>query len=499
MIASLTVAMLGVFVIRVSASTEYEWTSNSSLIKDEGKWNCSLWHWNGGLDPAEPDDNNYCNWAADGTVNSRVQDAHDGYYTAANLDQGTERSSLPASYQPPLIRLTDCDKVTLEADVENCHASYYVEPFNFVGIKFDVWAVVNQQDGSLKLMTEMYFLRAGLNLAWIKEYARQTKNGSDVWNYLVALDHPDFYGKYANETKYGEDSARWSIDLKYFIERGVNGCNERRNATLEFDKLYLAKVSFTCEAGATFSIGCPACWGTIHKLKVTSSGSPKQLSIFTRLGGSGTTDPVSGTYTYDYGEVVTVTATAGSGSMFNYWWLPEPVNGTYLLVFDNPITITMTSNYTLEACFTSTTGGGGGGCPTLFVWNGTAYVEEGLLDIHAESDVTIHHIIQNILALENDVYSLQLRELDNNTSHIDQVKLYAVDYEGEWRLCPLTYAYHNLLGKVKHTLRFDDENRVDLEPTETIDLQFALSTSYGETAYFIFEINGYNPKNPTHT
>jgi len=87
--------------------------------------------------------------------------------------------------------------------------------------------------------------------------------------------------------------------------------------------------------------------------------------------------------------------------------------------------------------------------------------------------------------------------LDNHTSHIDQVKLYAVDYEGEWHLCPLIYACHSELGKVKHTIRFDDENRVDLKPTEMIDLQFALSTPYGETAYFIFEINGYNYKGPT--
>jgi len=139
-------------------------------------------------------------------------------------------------------------------------------------------------------------------------------------------------------------------------------------------------------------------------------------------------------------------------------------------------------------------GGGGSICPTLFVWNGTSYVEEGILDIHAESDVTVQHQIQNILALENDVYKLQLRELDNFTSHIDQVKLYAVDYKGEWHSCPLTYAYHSELGKVKRTLLFDDSNRVDLKPTETIDLKFAPSIAYSQTAYFIFEINGYNRK-----
>ncbi len=213
------------------------------------------------------------------------------------------------------------------------------------------------------------------------------------------------------------------------------------------------------------------------------------LSISTTSGG--TTSPAPGTYTYSYGEAVTVTATAYYGYGFDYWVLD---GGMYM---QNPIEITMDQPHTLEAHFKSTSGGGGGGgsCPTLFVWNGTAYVEEGILDIHAESDVTVQHWIQNTLALENGVYNLQLWELDNNTSHIDQVKLYAVDSEGEWHLCPLTYAYHSELGKVKHTLRFDDDNRVDLNPTETINLKFAEAEC--ETTCFIFEINGYNRK--THT
>ncbi len=139
---------------------------------------------------------------------------------------------------------------------------------------------------------------------------------------------------------------------------------------------------------------------------------------------------------------------------------------------------------------------GGGGCPTLFVWNGAGYAEEGILDIHAESDVTVQHEIQNTLALENGAYKLQLRELDNFTSHIDQVKLYAVDDEGKQHLCPLTYAYHNELGKVTWKLFFDDEKRVDLTPTQTIDLKFLPSIPYSQTVGFIFEINGYNVKTP---
>lgn len=141
-----------------------------------------------------------------------------------------------------------------------------------------------------------------------------------------------------------------------------------------------------------------------------------------------------------------------------------------------------------------TGGGGGGECPTLFVWNGTDYVSEGVLPIHAESDITVQHTIQNTLTLENGVYRLELRELDNYTSHLDQVRLYAVDDQGEWHLSPLLYADHSELGWVTWKLRFDDDNRVDMTPTQTIALRFLPSIPYSETAYFVFEINGCNRK-----
>ena len=137
---------------------------------------------------------------------------------------------------------------------------------------------------------------------------------------------------------------------------------------------------------------------------------------------------------------------------------------------------------------------GSGECPTLFAWNGTDYVSEGVLPIHAESDITVQHTIQNTLALENGVYRLELRELDNFTSHLDQVRLYAVDDQGEWHLSPLLCAYLSELGWVTWKLRFDDDNRVDMTPTQTIALRFAPSIPSSETAYFVFEVNGHNRK-----
>lgn len=132
-------------------------------------------------------------------------------------------------------------------------------------------------------------------------------------------------------------------------------------------------------------------------------------------------------------------------------------------------------------------------CPTLFVWNGSQYVYETLLDIHAESDVTVQHQIQQTLVRDGPFYKLQLRELDNFTSHIDQVKLYAVDRDGEWHTCPLTFAEHNNTC-VTLKLLFDDDRRVDLAPSETINLKFLPSIPCNQTSHFIFEINGHNKK-----
>jgi len=142
-------------------------------------------------------------------------------------------------------------------------------------------------------------------------------------------------------------------------------------------------------------------------------------------------------------------------------------------------------------CYSSSGGGGGGGCPTLFVWNGEEFEKDETLNIHASSDVTLQRKIEKNLK-KGLLYSLQLRELDNFTSHIDQVKLYTVDSKGNKHEFPLIYAYHNKLGFVWFELSFNDERRIDLKPNEIIDLKFlAISNNIN---YFVFEIKGYNMK-----
>jgi hypothetical protein len=192
-----------------------------------------------------------------------------------------------------------------------------------------------------------------------------------------------------------------------------------------------------------------------------------------------TIDAEAGTYNVQVESIVTTPSTS---YLFDHW---NDGSGS------NPRTINFpgTSDVTYTAFYFDM-------CPTLFVWNGTDFCEEGLLNIHAESDITLQHQIQQTLTIDGRIYKLQLRELDNFTSHIDQVKLYAVDHEGTYHLCPLTFARHSRLGTVRLKLLFDDDKRIDLVPTETVDLRFGESISPSETSYFVFEINGYNKKLP---
>jgi len=89
---------------------------------------------------------------------------------------------------------------------------------------------------------------------------------------------------------------------------------------------------------------------------------------------------------------------------------------------------------------------------------------------------------------------LSLRELDNHTSHIDQVRLLAVDAQDNWYECALHLAWHNNLGRVDTLLAYNDEQRVDMAPEERTALIFMLPENANNIQQFIFEINGHNAK-----
>jgi hypothetical protein len=141
--------------------------------------------------------------------------------------------------------------------------------------------------------------------------------------------------------------------------------------------------------------------------------------------------------------------------------------------------------------------GGGGGhetCPTLFTWNGTDYMDYGVIPIHdptGEDMVTEVPVLAEDVDISNSKAKFRLREgwpgLEFSESVIDQVKLYAVNEEGEQNLCPLISAEHSRLGNVLPQLLFSDDVRVETHVLETIDLAFVVPHRNVEGFTFVIE------------
>jgi len=141
--------------------------------------------------------------------------------------------------------------------------------------------------------------------------------------------------------------------------------------------------------------------------------------------------------------------------------------------------------------------GGGGGCPTLFVWNGSDYVDYGVIDIHNPSgeDVIREVPVQmEDVDINNYKAKFRLREgwpgLKYSESFTDHVKLYAVDDDGNHHLCPLISAMHSRLGNVLPQLLLSDDYRAQMLLLETADLTFVVP--YQNVQGFTFVIEGYN-------
>jgi len=210
------------------------------------------------------------------------------------------------------------------------------------------------------------------------------------------------------------------------------------------------------------------------------------LTITTGFGG--TTDPAPGTHEYLEKTSVQVTAIPDPDYSLMYWRLDGQ------RVYSNPITVTTDSDHTLKAYFS-----GGGGCPTLFVWNGSDYVDYGVINIHdVENDVVREVPVQaEDVSVAGYKVKFRLREgwegLNYSHSLIDQVKLYAVDNEGNRLLCPLIKAEHSDQGKVLLKLLFSDDYRTDTYLMNTIDLTFIMPYPAETIENFTFTIEGHNP------
>jgi len=213
----------------------------------------------------------------------------------------------------------------------------------------------------------------------------------------------------------------------------------------------------------------------------------RTLTISTSAGG--TTSPTPGTCFYGNGTSVTVTASPCSDYAFCYWTL----DGT--IKFDNPITVMMNSNHVLGAYF-------GSGCPFLYVYNGSKYVCEGLLDIHNPegTDVVTNHTLVSMPQRVDGIYLFRLVEHPKTHSYIDQVKIYAKLADGTTIRLPLIWAWHSQNGIVLPQLFFSDNWKTDIlganlnnGTSQSIDLKFLALPQNLKVASFIFQIEGNNP------
>jgi hypothetical protein len=135
-----------------------------------------------------------------------------------------------------------------------------------------------------------------------------------------------------------------------------------------------------------------------------------------------------------------------------------------------------------------------GGCPLLYVYDGSGYAYEGLLDIHNSQgiDIVRNHTLTAVPERVNNAYLLRLVEHPLTHSYIDQVRLYAILEDNTMVQLPLISAKHSTYGNVLPQLRFDDEWKTDTAANQVIDLRFSALWPNMKVASFLFQIEGNN-------
>lgn len=237
----------------------------------------------------------------------------------------------------------------------------------------------------------------------------------------------------------------------------------------------------------------------------TPSGPSSGYKYSTYTYTTSTTDPNGDSiwYRFSWGDgSYTTVGPYGSGataSASHYW----SSTGTYYVRVKAKDSAGLWSGWSSSRAvsISSSGGGGGGGCPILYVYDGSEYVCEGLLDIHDPDgiDVITDHALVTTPIREGDTYRLRLVEHRQTISHIDQVKLYAILSDETLTELPLVRARHsedkNVLPQLlssddwkTETLGADHNNGV----SESIELRFSALSPKVNVIGFVFQIEGNN-------
>jgi hypothetical protein len=188
-----------------------------------------------------------------------------------------------------------------------------------------------------------------------------------------------------------------------------------------------------------------------------------------------------------------------NASASHYWSSP----GTYNVKVQAKDSHELWSDYSSSLQVNISLGGGGDGCPMLFVWNGTNYSYEGLLNIHNTEgiDILTNHTLLATPQRVGYTYLFNLIEHPQTHSHIDQVKLYAILENGMTIQLPLIWAWHSEYGNVLPQLFFSDDWRTETiganhnnGTSQSITLKFLALPPFLKVTAYIFQIEGYNPE-----
>jgi hypothetical protein len=222
------------------------------------------------------------NWSSKISSLKLTQDSRTTLYDETGFN-GTSKSFVYPTYQPPDLTLGNTGTLTLEGVVQDWYTdSFTWTSWGWTGARFDVVAVENRSSNAGKiLMLEMYFLRGGANLAWqwwdlAHGFPGASWQGSDkechynsgkIYNYLVALDG---FPELIERTIYPGDVTKWKIDVKTLIQRACNFWP----SDLDIDKLSIAKLSFTLEAARNTEDFDPKINCSLNRLRLGYTSAP---------------------------------------------------------------------------------------------------------------------------------------------------------------------------------------------------------------------------------
>lgn len=193
-------------------------------------------------------------------------------------------------------------------------------------------------------------------------YSAKVKNG---WSGVVTPSRTGFAfdpssRSYSNVTfdQINQDYTASFVQYQLTISVGTGGTTDPLPGTYTYNYGTEVSIKAIADSGYKFSGWSGDVSGTTNPLTITMYANKsikanfiRQYTLIIAAGTGGTTNPASGTYTYDSGTQVTITAVANSGYKFTGW--SGSVSGT-----TNPITITMDSDKSITASFSPEEKGG---------------------------------------------------------------------------------------------------------------------------------------------